>query len=140
MGRTAISSLLSFVGAVIGGAVGVAIFAGLKRFGLYAMVVPGASLGLGCLMLSRSRSTIRGAVVALLAIGLGLTTEWLFFPNDRTFPEFLRHLPELGGREFFMIGLGGVFAFWWGRDASPFFSPPRPDRKLVQVKDTVRGE
>lgn len=120
MGRTAVRSLISLLGAGGGGALGVGAFTLLYRQGFYGMVIPGASVGLGCMLLSHDRSTIRGVLTGIGGLGLSMATECWYFADDRTFSDALKHIPRLGGVEYMMIGLGTAFAFWWGRARSPW--------------------
>ncbi|MCE5268684.1 MAG: hypothetical protein LLG00_12440 [Planctomycetaceae bacterium] len=57
---------------------------------------------------------------ALLAVPLGLLTEWKVEPfvADDSLGYFVRHLHELQPVTFVMIGLGVVFAYWIGRGST----------------------
>src|SRR4051812_3266504 len=92
-----ISNLLGLIGAAAGGVFGHVLFNWTVRHGFYALIVPGAMLGLGCNLLARHRSDARGAVCALAALGLGLYTDWTFelFPLDGRFPYVLNYLRQL---------------------------------------------
>lgn len=131
-GRT-YSNILGSVGAVVCGVVGYLIFRALWNVGLYGLLLPGAFLGLGCNLLARHRSTIRGLLCALVAVALGLLSEWSVAPfqADPSLGYFLRHLDQLdrGWSTLGLIALGAGFAFWWGRTPQ-FASPilPAPDR------------
>jgi len=140
MSRTVIGACLSLVGAAIGGTLGVGIFTWLYYRGFYAMVIPGACLGFGAMLLSRNRSMARGVILGLLGVGLGLITEWRFFHNARTLPEFLSHISDLGAVEYLMIGVGGLVAFWCGRDASPWLRRSGGRPEPVQVKHAVERD
>lgn len=120
MARTAIDWILSFIGAAVGAAVGLAVFHFFYKSGFYAMVIPGASLGFGCLLLSRTRSTIRGVIMGILAVALGLRTEWRYFHDLIPFTDFRTWISPFGPVEYLMIGFGGLLAFWSSRDSSPW--------------------
>ena len=61
----------------------------------------------------------RGVICAVAAIGLGLFTEWYFWPfaADESLTYFLKNVGDLKPVTMLMIGVGAVFAFWLGRDA-----------------------
>jgi hypothetical protein len=124
MPRRILDAILGLVGAAIGGAVGYFAFFWILRYGFYAGVLPGALVGLGGGLLSRERSWLRGAILGLAGLALGLYAEWKFAPfvADESFTFMLTHILEKSPVKLFMLGLGAFFAFWWGRDtiASPF--------------------
>lgn len=109
--------LLGLLGGIVGGALGYAVFFFLAGQGLYAMVLPGALLGLGCGYLSRISSLGLGTLCGLSAIFLGLFIEWQFAPFivDDRFGYFMTHLHDLRPMTLIMIALGGIFGFWFGR-------------------------
>jgi hypothetical protein len=140
MARTAIGVVLSLLGATIGAALGVAVVKFLyEQQGLYAMVLPGAALGLGAHLSSPDRSTIRGVIFGIAAVLVGFFAEWYVRPfnADESLGYFVRHIPLLKSWTFLMIGLGGLFGFWWGRERSPWL--PRSMQPL-QVKGRVEGQ
>lgn len=111
-------------GAVIGGVLGHFLFLWIVQQGLYAMVLPGAALGLGAGALAKTRSRICGIICGVLAIALGIVTEWRVFPfaRDESFTFFITHVHGLPRIKLIMIGLGALFAFWFGqgRDRGPW--------------------
>jgi membrane protein YqaA with SNARE-associated domain len=115
----AVSNLLGVIGGVVGGYVGYWLFVWITRQGFYALVVPGALLGLGCGLLARHPSTLRGVVCGAAAVALALFTEWSMFPfnADPSVSYFLAHVGSLKPVTLLMIGLGGVAAYWLGKDA-----------------------
>ncbi|WP_422924939.1 hypothetical protein [Singulisphaera sp. PoT] len=117
-----ISNILGLIGAVIGGIAGVFVFRWLLGQGLYGLMIPGALVGLGCSQLSLHRSVPRGVVCGLGAIGLALFCEWKHFPfvDNKEFGYFLGHLNDLKVPTQLMVVLGGVFAFWFAKDSSPW--------------------
>ena len=59
-----------------------------------------------------------GLVCGVLGVVLGLITEWRFAPfvADGSLLYFLTHVGDLMPITLLMIGLSGVFAFWFGKD------------------------
>jgi hypothetical protein len=104
-------------GAAIGGCVGYFVFGWVLRQGFYAMIIPGAALGFGAGKLSREESAICGVISAILATGLGLFTEWQFFPfvKDGRLVYFIGHIHELRPVALLMIAAGGYFGYHFGR-------------------------
>jgi hypothetical protein len=119
MPRYLISNFLGLVGAILGGVVGFYTFSWLWNHAFYGLMIPGAFLGLGCSLLARHVSTVRGVFCGLAALGLSLFTEWWFSPfkADPSFPYFLMHVKDLSPVTFLMIGVGSLIAFWVGKDA-----------------------
>lgn len=105
--------LLAVVGAVVGGALGYFAVGWLRDQGLYGMVLPGGLLGFGA-GLAGTRSIAVASGCAIAAIGLGLFTEWSYFPfnADPGFGYFLAHVADLTPVTLLMIGLGAAIAFW----------------------------
>src|SRR4051812_32145426 len=124
MANRLISTILGVIGGIVGGIFGFVLFGWLIRQGYYAMVIPGASLGLGCSLLARHQSAPRGAACALAALILGLYTEWLYYPLDANdqFLYLVTHFYQLRLITLVMIGLGAGLAFYLGKDAG-FLSP-----------------
>ena len=93
------------------------VFRWLARRGLYGMMIPGALLGLGAGLAARGRSLSLGVLCAVGAMALAFVAEWMMFPfvKDKSLPFFLAHLHELPASTLIMIGLGAVFAFWFGQ-------------------------
>jgi len=69
------STTLGVIGGIVGGIFGFVLFQWILSQGLYALVIPGASIGLGCSLLARHQSTPRGVVCAVAAVALGLYTD-----------------------------------------------------------------
>lgn len=109
--------LRGILGAIVGAAIGYAVFFFMAKQGLYAMVIPGALLGLGCGYLSGMPSIGLGTLCGLSAILLGLCIEWQFAPfiKDDSFSYFMTHLHDLRPMTLIMIALGGIFGFWFGK-------------------------
>ena len=119
MNRSAAATgwVLGILGAVIGGAVGFWAFRWIAGQGFYALMLPGALLGLGFGYLSRRASVAGGIVCGVFGVGFGVFSEWKCFPfnADESFEFFISHLYELSPVTLIMIVFGGVFAFWFGR-------------------------
>jgi hypothetical protein len=129
MGSRVFSTTLGVIGGIVGGVVGYHLFFWIARQGFYAMVLPGAAVGLGCGLLARHRSVPRGIACAVAGILLGLYTEWKFektFPHDDRFLYLVLHFYALPGLTLIMIGLGGALSYYLGRDAGVL--APRGDK------------
>ena len=100
--------LLGVVGGIVGGALGYFAFFLFACQGFYAMVLPGALLGLSCGFLSGIKSNVLGIVCGLLAVLLGFFTQWRFAPfiDDGSFAYSMTLI---------MITVGGIFGFWFGK-------------------------
>jgi hypothetical protein len=122
MARVAIGSILSIIGAGVGSALGYLLFRWAYDQNLYAMIVPGAGLGLGAHLAALDRSRVRGGVMGVAALMLGLLVEWEFFPfvADDSLAYFIQHIPRIVPMHLLMIAVGGVFGYWWGKEASPW--------------------
>lgn len=108
-------TLLYLACGAIGGLVGYAAFFWLWRQGLYAIVLPGALLGLGCGLFAQRSSWTMGLVAGLAGLLLGLFTEWRFMGGEMGFWEFLGSAGQLQRSTQVLIILGGLFAAWFGR-------------------------
>ncbi len=117
---------LGVVGAVAGGVAGYFVFLWAGQQGFYAIVVPGAAVGLGCAALAKGESRGLGILCALLAVAAGLFSEWKISLDDDGNPAslgyFLAHLNELQPLTLILIALGAAFAYWLGK------GQPRPRR------------
>jgi hypothetical protein len=113
-GHRVVRAFLSLAGAAVGGILGHYAFGWILRQGLYAPMLPGACLGLGCGLLSRGKSITRGVLCLLAALGLGLYSRWTHDANDNTFSHFVTHFYELTPITQIMIGLGALLASWFG--------------------------
>jgi hypothetical protein len=118
-----ISNLLGLIGGAVGGVLGYYLFFWIADRGFYGLMIPGALVGLGASMLSMHRSPARGVVLGVAALALGLFIEWKFrpFKADGSFTFLLKHVSDLTSITLVMIAVGGVFAFWMGKDANPVF-------------------
>ncbi len=97
---------LAIAGAGVGAALGYFVFQHFLSRGLVLLVVPGALLGVGRALFSRTPSNFLGLICA--AASLGLST-WL--ANTL----YVDGLEALNTRDWLSILVGGGFAFWFGR-------------------------
>lgn len=105
-------------GALAGGVVGFGAFTLLlKYFGLYAMAIPGALVGLICGYCVNRRSLVLGVVCAGIAAANMIFAEWWNFPfkKDDSLWFFLQNLGQLSGLFWLSLLLGGGLAFWFGQ-------------------------
>jgi len=121
---------VGLLGAVAGAIVGYFAFFWIAQQGFYALMLPGGLVGLGGGLLVKDRSPLRAALCGMLALGLGVFTEWRFAPfiKDGSLSYFLAHLHELRPVTMLMIVAGSVFGYWLalGREAvvKPGEAPP----------------
>jgi len=123
-------SLLVLCGAAAGGTLGYFTFFWVLTQGFYGLVLPGGLLGLGA-GIARNRSIWLAVGCGLLAIALGLFTEWRYAPfiKDESLGYFLLHPHELKPITLLMIALGGLIGFW-----VPFRRIPKGDAPAVPGK------
>ncbi len=109
--------LRGLVGAAIGGLLGYFAFFWIASQGFYALVLPGASLGIGFGILHRGQTTAGGVLCAILAILLGLYSDWKLRPfiKDDSLLFFLTHVHQLTPIILIMIGVGGCCGYWFGK-------------------------
>src|SRR6266446_8339559 len=99
MSNKIVSTLLGLIGAVAGGAFGYVVFDWIWGQGFYALIVPGAFVGIGCGLLARHRSAARGVICALMGLMLGFYAEWRHRPFivNENFGYLVTHFYELTG-------------------------------------------
>jgi hypothetical protein len=109
---------LAIVAAAVGGVAGIYVFAWLLERGLYAMILPGAAVGLGGTLLMRKRSPTFGVVCGVMALLVGLFAHWkVRWPGDADDPGLffvMTHPHQLPTLALLMILLGCACAFWFG--------------------------
>ena len=103
-------------GAILGAVLGYIAFRLLIRQGIYAMVLPGALVGIGCGLAMQREFKPLGIVSAVIALALGLYLEWRFLPFivDKSLSYFLTHLHQVKPFDLLMIALGTAAAYWFG--------------------------
>lgn len=116
---------LGFVGAVFGAVAGYFLFFWIIDQGFYAMMIPGAFVGMGAGLLAQHPSRNRGAVCAVGGLILGCYTEWSYAPfnADKSLGYFVAHLHHLRPITLLMIAAGAIIAYMLGKDAG-FISTP----------------
>jgi hypothetical protein len=107
------NDVLVLVGAAAGGLLGYVVFFALARRGLYGLALPGGLLGLGA-GIFKTRSKTLPVVCGLLALALGLFTEWRFAPfaADASLGYFVSHLHRLSALTLIMLAVGTLIGFW----------------------------
>lgn len=107
----------AILGAVVGAILGYLGFYMLWQLDLYAMVVPGALIGLGCGAQAGGKSAALGLVAGVFGLLFSLFIEWHFFPfsEDNSLGFFARNVMELPSNTKVFIAAGTFAAFWFGR-------------------------
>ena len=107
------NNLLVLAGAVAGGVLGFFVVRWLAQQGLYAIIAPGALVGLGAGMF-KCRSLAIAVACGVLALIAGLLTEWRIFPfiGGTSFAYFLLHLTDLRPITLIMLAVGAFIGFW----------------------------
>jgi hypothetical protein len=107
------NNLFVLLGGLVGGTVGYFLFFWIAGQGFYGLILPGGLLGLGA-GVSRATSRLLPAVCGILALLLGLLTEWRFAPfaADGSLGYFLSHIHQLKPLTLLLIGAGGLIGFW----------------------------
>jgi len=115
---------LALAAGVAGGVLGHLAFLWIARQGFYALVLPGALVGIGAGWL-KPKSTLVCVVCGLLALAVGLFSEWRFAPfqKDESLGYFLAHVQQLSPLTLIMIIAGTVIGFW-----SPFGGKAKGER------------
>ena len=105
--------LLVLLGAVLGGLLGYAVFFWLARQQHYGLIVPGGLLGLGA-GIFKTQSKAIAVVCGVMALALGLFTEWRFAPfvADASLGYFVAHIHQLSPITLFMLATGTFIGFW----------------------------
>ena len=93
--------------------VGYYVFIWIARQGFSALMVPGAFLGIGAGWAARGRSVPLGVVCGILALALGIFSEWRTAPfaADSSLAYFLTHLDKLQPITLIMIAVGSFFGY-----------------------------
>ena len=113
--------LFGLVGGVAGGVLGYLLFWWLMRQQMYAMVLPGSLVGLGCGFLLGGRSRMMGFLCAVGAITLAILCQWHFLPfaQDNSLQFLLVNFHKLPPVQLLMIAVGVVIAYWFGQGRGP---------------------
>ncbi|MGB0581166.1 MAG: hypothetical protein ACPGVU_15825 [Limisphaerales bacterium] len=107
------NNMLVLLGAAVGGILGYFIFFWIVGQGFYGLALPGGLMGLGA-GITRANSKPIPVVSGVLALILGIFTEWRFAPflADDSLGYFMAHLHQLRPITWIMILLGSAVAFW----------------------------
>jgi hypothetical protein len=118
MAKHVLETIRSIVGAAAGGILGYALFFWVAHHGFYAVALPGIMLGLGCSVLSRGRSVLRGAASAVAAFPLCVFTDWRYYnpTNQNSLGYWFSHLLQHGPITLVLLAVGTVAAYWFGAD------------------------
>ena len=117
---TLVNTVRGLLGAAAGGAAGYFLTGWLVQQGFYAMALPGAGVGLGAGLLVTKRCPGVAIACGVLALALGVFTEWMNFPWPRPhdgFGYFLSHLGDLRPLTMILIGLGALGGYWFALGA-----------------------
>ena len=111
-----IDLLLGLLGALVGGVLGHFLVFMIARQGFYAIILPGALLGMGCGALSGRKSVVLGIICGVLGLAVGIYTQWRLAPfiKDESLSFYLSHLLDVNRVSQIMILIGTAFAFWFG--------------------------
>jgi hypothetical protein len=106
--------VVAIAGAAVGGVLGYLVFFWIARQGFYAMVAPGALLGIGAGLFVRDRSITRAFICAVAGLALGVFVEWRFRPfvADSGLGYFLVHIHQLQPITILMIVAGAALGGW----------------------------
>jgi|ERR1043166_1468542 hypothetical protein len=106
--------LVGLLGAAVGAVLGYFAFSIVLQQGFYALMLPGGLIGLGGGLLVKDRSVLRATICGILAVCVGLFSEWRNAPfnADHSFGYFLTHVHELRGMTILMLAGGTAFAAW----------------------------
>lgn len=103
---------LALLAGVAGGMAGYLGFLWIAGQGFYALVLPGAMVGL-CASIFKSRSLAVCIVCGVMALCIGLFTEWRFAPfaRDGSLYYFLAHVHQLRPLTTILIAAGALVGF-----------------------------
>ncbi|MBX3420836.1 MAG: hypothetical protein KF752_04690 [Pirellulaceae bacterium] len=109
------------IGIAVGAVGGYFAYVWLLQYGLYALAVPGALMGLACGFLSKCYSPKLGFIAALAAVPVSIYCEWTQFPftQDGSLGYFVSNLAQLKGGTWIMGLVGVFFSFWFGLGHPP---------------------
>jgi hypothetical protein len=134
---------LSFglVGTALGATLGYYIFFLFVKQGFYAPLIPGASSGILCAMLSGRKSYTLAITSCITALILSVFIEWQLGPflENKSFFFFIKNLNNLPPATKILIGIGGVLAFWFGLGKESGVWPRKKSIKIDSDKDQNPG-
>jgi len=102
-------------GAALGAVVGYFGFAFIARQGLYAGLLPGAAVGIGCGLASGTRSKLLAALCGVAGLAAGVLTEWhvLPFVDNPSLSFFVQNIVQKTMHLAMLVG-GALFAVYFG--------------------------
>jgi hypothetical protein len=109
MNRSGLALLVALGGAVVG----FFAFLWIARQGFYALVLPGALVGVAASFVP-TRSVGVSFACGFIALATGLLAEWHFAPfiADGSLPYFFSHIHQLKPVTLIMIAAGAFIGFW----------------------------
>jgi hypothetical protein len=109
-------------GAIVGGAIGYGVFVMLSRFGIYAIILPGALIGIAASYGSRMYSLPLGIICAVAALPVSLLAHGhLFrFIQDDSLQYLFLNFYKLPTMELVMMLFGVFAAFYFGKGQDYF--------------------
>jgi hypothetical protein len=107
-------------GALLGALAGSAMFVGLLKIGLYALIIPGALAGMGGAWMSRVHSRLVGVLCIVIGAAATILCEWSQFPfvADDSLIYFVTHINTLRSMAMLLGGLGIVLAYAYGKGSA----------------------
>jgi hypothetical protein len=117
-----IKFVLAVACALGGGLVGHFLFIWMARQGFYALLLPGALVGIGAGMVLKERSVALMVICGVMGLAFGTFSEWRLRP-DITFGYFVRHLPDLLPLTKLMLALSAICGAYFARGRSPLQPP-----------------
>jgi len=109
------SNLMTIARGAVGGAVGYFLFIWLKNHGFYALILPGALLGIGAGYAARVRSLPLAVICGIAGFALSVFTDWKFepFTDDNSLQYFVMHLYKLDTVTQIMMAIGTFCSFYF---------------------------
>lgn len=108
-----ITILRGLAGAIAGGIVAYFAVRWLRGQNIYAMMLPGLLIGMGCGYAAGGKSHTLAIMAAALSLVCSLLIEWNVFYNE-PLVRFLTHLYLLEPFKLLVHALGVVVAYWFG--------------------------
>src|SRR3954469_24164947 len=120
-----IKFVLAVACALGGGLVGHFLFIWMARQGFYALLIPGALVGIGAGMVFKGRSVALMVICGVMGLAFGTFSEWRLRPfvADNTLGYFVRHLPDLLPLTKLMLALSAICGAYFARGRNPLQPP-----------------